>query len=117
MSRLTGGDLLWNRARWTWSGAMVGNMEAYVSWEDDTRPILYGHAQVVEAMHAALPWHERMVTSPSTRRRMPSSAALIRRAGARPRARGYPRRNGSGTSSSRAMWRRAAETWRCPAAR
>lgn len=61
MSRLTGDDLIWNWARWTWSGATVGNMEAYVSWEDDPRPILHDHAQVVEAMHAALPWHERMV--------------------------------------------------------
>lgn len=61
MNRLNGDDLLWNWARWTWSGATVGNMEAYVSWEDDHRPINYDHAQVVEAMHAALPWHERMV--------------------------------------------------------
>lgn len=61
MSRLTGDDLIWNWARWTWSGATVGNMEAYVSWEDDHRPINYDHAQAVEAMHAALPWHERMI--------------------------------------------------------
>ncbi|MCG7324297.1 hypothetical protein [Achromobacter sp. ACRQX] len=61
MSRLTGDDLLWNWARWTWSGATVGNMEAYVSWEDAPRPILHDHALVVEAMHAALPWHERMI--------------------------------------------------------
>ena len=61
MNRLTGDDLLWNWARWTWSGATVGNMEVYVSWEDAPRPIAYDHAQVVEAMHAALPWHERMV--------------------------------------------------------
>ncbi|WP_238925067.1 hypothetical protein [Achromobacter insuavis] len=61
MSRLTGDDLLWNWARWTWSGATVGNMLGYVSWEDDHRPINYDHAMAVEAMHAALPWHERMV--------------------------------------------------------
>lgn len=61
MNRLTGDDILWNWARWTWSGATVGNMEAYVSWEDDHRPILTDHALVVESMHAALPWHERMV--------------------------------------------------------
>lgn len=36
-------------------------MEAYVSWEDDHRPINYDHARTVEEMHAALPWHERMV--------------------------------------------------------
>ncbi|AVG38525.1 hypothetical protein [Achromobacter insolitus] len=61
MNSLTGDDLLWNWARWTWSGTTVGNMEGYVSWEDDHRPILTDHALVVESMHAALPWHERMV--------------------------------------------------------
>lgn len=61
MSSLTGEDLLWNWARWSWSGATVGNMEAYVSWEDDHRPINYDHARAVEDMRAALPWHERMV--------------------------------------------------------
>lgn len=61
MCGLTGDDPLWNWARWTWSGATMGNMVAYVSWEDDPGPILRDHAQVVEAMHAALPWHERMV--------------------------------------------------------
>lgn len=61
MSSLTGDDFLWNWARWSWSGATVGNMEAYVSWEDDHRPINYDHARAVEEMHAALPWHERMV--------------------------------------------------------
>lgn len=61
MRKLTGDDLLWNWARWTWSGATVGNMESYVSWEDDHRPIITEHALIVEAMHAALPWHERMI--------------------------------------------------------
>lgn len=61
MNSLTGDDILWNWARWTWSGATVGNMAAYVSWEDDHRSINYDHAQVVEAMHAELPWHERMI--------------------------------------------------------
>jgi len=61
MSSLTGDDYLWNWARWTWSGTTVGNMEAYVSLEDDPRPINYDHAMAVEAMHAALPSHERMV--------------------------------------------------------
>lgn len=61
MSSLTGDDFLWNWARWSWSGATVGNMEAYVSWEDDHRPINYDHARAVEEMHAALPWHERMI--------------------------------------------------------
>lgn len=61
MNRLTGDDLLWNWSRWVWSGATVGNMTPYVSWEDDHRPILTDHALAVESMHAALPWHERMV--------------------------------------------------------
>lgn len=61
MRKLTGEDLLWNWARWTWSGATVGNMLAYVSWEDDHRPINHDHARIVEEMHAELPWHERMV--------------------------------------------------------
>ncbi|ANY17238.1 hypothetical protein [Bordetella pseudohinzii] len=61
MEKLTGDDLLWNWARWCWSGATVGNMEAYVSREDDRRPINADHARAVEAMHASLPRHERMV--------------------------------------------------------
>lgn len=61
MGRLTGDDLLWNWCRWTWSGETVGNMERYVPWEDDHRPINTDHALAVDAMHAALPWHERMV--------------------------------------------------------
>ncbi|QDJ44816.1 hypothetical protein [Bordetella hinzii] len=61
MQKLTGDDLLWNWARWCWSGATVGNMTPYVSWEDDHRPINTDHAKAVEAMHASLPHHERMV--------------------------------------------------------
>ncbi|AZR94607.1 hypothetical protein BBB39_13080 [Bordetella trematum] len=61
MRKLTGDDLLWNWARWCWSGETVGNMTVYVSWEDDVRPINTDHARAVEAMHAALPWHERMI--------------------------------------------------------
>lgn len=54
-------DLLWNWARHCWSGSTVGNMEHYVPWEDDHRPINVDHARAVGAMHQALPWHERMV--------------------------------------------------------
>lgn len=54
-------SLLWNWARWCWHGETVGNMEPYVSWEDDYRPINHEHARVVEAMHRALPHHEGMV--------------------------------------------------------
>src|SRR5690606_19888174 len=58
---LTADDLLWNWARWCWSGETVGNMERYVSYEDDHRPIMFEHAVVVETLHAALPQHERMI--------------------------------------------------------
>ncbi|MDQ8033235.1 hypothetical protein [Bordetella genomosp. 1] len=58
---LTGDDLLWNWARWTWSGAVVGNMAPHLIEDDDeARPINDYHAQRVQAMHDALPWHERM---------------------------------------------------------
>jgi hypothetical protein len=58
---LTGDDYLWNWARWTWSGATVGNMETFIPEEDDHRPIHYDHARRVEILHSVLPWHERMV--------------------------------------------------------
>lgn len=61
MSSLTGDDLLWNWARWTWSGCTVGNMAVHYAEEVGPRPINHDHAVLVEAMHAALPWHERMV--------------------------------------------------------
>jgi len=61
MRQMTADDLLWNWARWCWSGETVGNMTPYVSWEDDHRPINQEHAQVVERMHRALPHHEGMV--------------------------------------------------------
>lgn len=54
-------DLLWNWARYVWSGTTVGNMTPYVSWEDDYRPINREHAEVVEQMHQALPHHEGMI--------------------------------------------------------
>src|SRR5690606_1395586 len=59
--RMDADSLLWNWARYCWSGTTVGNMEPYVPWEDDHRPINRDHALAVQAMHAALPWHERMV--------------------------------------------------------
>lgn len=61
MSSLTGDDLLWNWARWTWSGCTVGNMAVHYAEDVDPRPINHDHAMAVEAMHAALPWHERMI--------------------------------------------------------
>ncbi|WP_287820134.1 hypothetical protein [Achromobacter sp.] len=36
-------------------------MPIYYDENVDPRPINYDHALAVEAMHAALPWHERMV--------------------------------------------------------
>lgn len=54
-------DLLWNWARNCWSGETVGNMERYVPWEDDFRPISREHAEVVDRMHQTLPHHEGMI--------------------------------------------------------
>jgi len=61
MREMTADDLLWNWARWCWSGETVGNMTPYVSWEDDPRPINHEHAQIVDEMHRGLPHHEGMV--------------------------------------------------------
>lgn len=59
---LTADDLLWNWARWTWSGETVGNMVRYVPWEhEDGRPIIVDHARRVDALHRRLPHHERMI--------------------------------------------------------
>ena len=60
-SAISADDLLWNWARWCWSGETPGNMPRYVSWEDDYRPINHDQAIVVEAMHRKLPHHESMV--------------------------------------------------------
>lgn len=63
MAGLSGHDLLLNWARWTWQGEHVGNMAAYHSELDDAdrREPLAWLAEQVEALHAALPHHERMV--------------------------------------------------------
>ena len=61
MSQITSDCLLWNWARWCWSGETVGDMEKYIPWEDDPRPIMADHARKVDEMHQTLPWHERMV--------------------------------------------------------
>ncbi len=61
MQRIDADSLLWNWARWCWSGETVGNMTPYVSWEDDHRPINHDQALIVDAMHRALPHHEGMV--------------------------------------------------------
>lgn len=61
MRQMTADDLLWNWARWCWTGETVGNMERYVSWEDDHRPINHDHALAVDKMHRVLPHHERMI--------------------------------------------------------
>ena len=58
---LSADDLIWNWARWCWSGETVGNMAAYISDADEYRPIMTDHALAVEALHAALPQHERMI--------------------------------------------------------
>lgn len=54
-------DILWNWARWCWSGETVGNMMPYASWEDNLIGICHDQARIVEGMHKALPHHEGMV--------------------------------------------------------
>ncbi|AUT46993.1 hypothetical protein [Achromobacter sp. AONIH1] len=60
---LSGDELLWNWARWCWSGSPVGNLPVHFSDsdEDEYRPILIDVAQGVELLHQALPQHEAMV--------------------------------------------------------
>lgn len=58
---LTADDLLWNWARWSWSGETVGNMAAHIPWDDDSREIHFDHANAVDRLHKQLPWHERMI--------------------------------------------------------
>lgn len=60
-ARIDADSLLWNWARWCWSGETVGNMTPYVSWKDDHTPINYDQARVVDNMHRQLPHHEGMV--------------------------------------------------------
>lgn len=54
-------DILWNWARWCWSGETVGNMAPYVSWEDNPIGICHDQARIVEKLHKELPHHEGMV--------------------------------------------------------
>ena len=60
---LTAEDLLHNWTRWVWSGETVGNMAHHYQEDDCVRPINHYHALQVEALHAALPWPERMVVT------------------------------------------------------
>ncbi|WP_373981543.1 hypothetical protein LN047_09075 [Achromobacter sp. JD417] len=55
-------------------------MEAYVSWTDDHRPNNYDFAQVVEAVHAELPWHERMIVIAGCHQKNAMSATWTRAA-------------------------------------
>ena len=80
--------LLWNWARWTWSGDAVGNMQRVLPEGDDFRPIQVAHAQAVERLHASLPWHERMVITAE-----------------------YPQRNGRFLGKATAARRKAARDW------
>ncbi len=57
----TAEDLMWNWARWCWVGATVGNMQPYVSYQDNYHPILVDDARAVDAMHRRLPHHEAMI--------------------------------------------------------
>lgn len=62
MTRPIDGDsLLWNWARWCWSGTTVGNMARYRTEKDVYESINDGQALVVDSMHRALPHHEAMI--------------------------------------------------------
>lgn len=61
IERLNADAVLWNWARWCWSGASVGNMTWYEPETEDYRPIEVGHAMKVERLHQALPLVERMI--------------------------------------------------------
>ncbi|QQB32816.1 hypothetical protein I6I07_19415 [Achromobacter deleyi] len=63
MSRLglSGDELLWNWARWCWSGPTVGNMAQFIPEEDEFRPILIDQAVAVDGLHKALTRHEAMI--------------------------------------------------------
>ncbi|WP_338618169.1 hypothetical protein [Pigmentiphaga sp. CHJ604] len=54
-------DVMWSWARWCWSGETPGNLLRYYADEIDARPIVMEHAHGVDALHRALPHHERMV--------------------------------------------------------
>ena len=58
---LNGSDLLWNWARWCWTGETPGNMQRYVPQEDDHRPIMIDHARAVQALYERLSRHEMMI--------------------------------------------------------
>lgn len=61
MSALTAEDLLWNWARWCWTGPNVGNLPRVIPLEDQFRPILKDQAEAVDRLHQALPHHEAMI--------------------------------------------------------
>lgn len=61
MRKLSGDCLLWNWARWCWTGETVGNMQRYIPWEDNFNPINIEHARAVNVLYERLPRHEAMV--------------------------------------------------------
>lgn len=54
-------SILWNWARWCWSGETVGNMSQFIPYEDNPTPINSQQAEKVERLHKTLPQHEQMV--------------------------------------------------------
>ncbi|WP_368648990.1 hypothetical protein ABRY95_13885 [Castellaniella ginsengisoli] len=58
---LNGHDLIWNWARWCWTGETPGNMQRYVPQEDDHRPIMVDHARAVQVLYERLSRHEMMI--------------------------------------------------------
>lgn len=61
MRRYDADSILWNWARWCWSGETVGNMSQFIPYEDNPTPINTDQAEKVERLHKTLPQHEQMV--------------------------------------------------------
>lgn len=61
MRKYDADSILWNWARWCWSGETVGNMSQFIPYEDNPTPINTEQAEKVERLHKTLPQHEQMV--------------------------------------------------------
>ena len=61
VSSCTVDDILWNWARWCWTGETVGNMAHYIPYDDTFRPICVEQAVVVDQIHRQLQREQQMV--------------------------------------------------------
>ncbi|NYT38886.1 hypothetical protein ERD78_18785 [Allopusillimonas soli] len=59
--RIDADSLLWNWARYCWSGATVGNMMPYLVDKVASEPVNMYQALVIDRMHRTLPHHEGMI--------------------------------------------------------